>query len=168
MNIKLIATDIDGVWTDGGMYYDNAGGELKKFHVYDGGGVLLAKVMDIPVCILTGEHTTIVENRAAKLKIDYVFQAQKNKLETLTKLCNDLKIDLSNVAYIGDDFNDLKVLEKVGYSALPSSAPKYFAKFADKVLTKKGGEGVFREFVESLLEEHGLLEEALSRVMKIR
>ena len=82
----LIMTDIDGVWTDGGMYYDQTGNEWKKFHTYDSAGVLFAHRLGIPVAILTGEDTFIVQRRAEKLKIDYLFQGVKNKLQTAQQL----------------------------------------------------------------------------------
>ena len=84
----LIMTDIDGVWTDGGMYYDQTGNEWKKFHTYDSAGVVFAHRLGIPVAILTGEDTFIVQRRAEKLKIDYLFQGIKNKLQTAQQLCN--------------------------------------------------------------------------------
>ena len=80
---KLILTDIDGVWTDGGMYYDQTGNEWKKFHTYDSAGVLLAHECNIPVGIITGENTEIVQRRAEKLKIDYLFQGVKNQLRLI-------------------------------------------------------------------------------------
>lgn len=150
--IKLIVTDIDGVWTDGGMYYDQEGNELKKFHTYDSAGVLWCKKEGIPCCIMTGEDTQMVKRRAEKLKVEYLFQGVKNKLAVLNKLCNELQITLDNVAYLGDDINDLKVLKAVGYSACPSSAPKYIQKEVKQVMSKKGGEGVFREFVEEIID----------------
>lgn len=151
---KLILTDIDGVWTDGGMYYDQTGNELKKFNTYDSAGVLFAHLMNIPVGIITGEDTQIVKRRAEKLKIDYLFLGAKNKLEIVQSLCKSLNIEPLDVAYIGDDINDIEVLQNVGWSSCPSSAPNYIKNIVDEVLKKKGGEGVFREFVEGLLEEH--------------
>ena len=88
---KLILTDIDGVWTDGGMYYDETGNEWKKFHTYDSAGVLFAHENNIPVGILTGEKTNIVQRRAEKLKIDFLFQGVKNKLEVAHQLCEKLR-----------------------------------------------------------------------------
>ena len=120
---KLILTDIDGVWTDGGMYYDQTGNEWKKFHTYDSAGVLFAHQNEIPVGIITGEDTEIVARRAAKLKIDYLFQGVKNKLEVAENLCKELNISLDEVAYIGDDLEDVELLKKVGISATPNSAP---------------------------------------------
>lgn len=148
---KLILTDIDGVWTDGGMYYDQTGNEWKKFHTYDSAGVLFAHQNEIPVGIITGEDTEIVARRAAKLKIDYLFQGVKNKLEVVENLCKELNISLDEVAYIGDDLGDIELLKNVGISATPNSAPEYIKKYSQMVMTKNGGEGVFREFVEKIL-----------------
>ena len=148
---KLILTDIDGVWTGGGMYYDQTGNEWKKFHTYDSAGVLFAHQNEIPVGIITGEDTEIVARRAAKLKIDYLFQGVKNKLEVAENLCKELNISLDEVAYIGDDLGDIELLKNVGISATPNSAPEYVKKYSQMVMTKNGGEGVFREFVEKIL-----------------
>ena len=148
---KLILTDIDGVWTDGGMYYDQTGNEWKKFHTYDSAGVLFAHQNEIPVGIITGEDTEIVARRAAKLKVDYLFQGVKNKLEVAQNICKELNITLEDVAYIGDDLGDVDLLKNAGTSATPNSAPEYIKKNAQMVMTKNGGEGVFREFVEKIL-----------------
>lgn len=150
--IKLILTDIDGVWTDGGMYYDQEGNEWKKFHTYDSAGVLFAHRAGIPVGILTGECTRIVERRAEKLKIDYLFQGVTDKLDMARKLCDKLGISLEEVAYIGDDINDVALLQHVGVSGVPASAPSYILRLATIPLSKRGGEGVFREFVETILQ----------------
>lgn len=148
---KLILTDIDGVWTDGGMYYDQDGMELKKFHTYDSAGVLFAHHLGIPVGILTGENTNIVKRRADKLKIDFLYLGCKDKVAVAKELCAQLNITMQDVAYIGDDLNDIKLLKLVGWAGVPVSAPEYVQKLSNIHLTKKGGEGVFREFVESIL-----------------
>jgi len=153
---KLILTDIDGVWTDGGMYYDATNIELKKFNTYDSAGVLFARYLNIPVGIITGENTQIVQRRADKLKVDYCFLGAKNKLAIVLDLCSKLNIPLEEVAYIGDDLNDMEVLSKVGFAGVPSSAPTYVKALANIPLSKKGGEGVFREFVEVLIGEERL------------
>ncbi len=155
--IKLILTDIDGVWTDGGMYYDQQINELKKFHTYDSAGVMLAHEYGIPVGIITGENTQIVKRRAEKLKIDYLYQGIQNKLEVALSLCNQLDVNIKDVAYIGDDFGDIQLLKAVGYAGVPASAPEYIKKLANVTLNKKGGEGVFREFVEQLLDVSQIL-----------
>ena len=159
--IKLFLSDIDGVWTDGGMYYDNEGNELKKFNTSDSAGVLFLRVLDIPVGIITGEDTEIVSRRAKKLGIDLLFMGVRDKLSIVKKLCEEKQIELAEVAFIGDDIIDIPVLEAVGLSATPSNAPEYVKKHAGWVLEKHGGEGVFREFVEKYLSEQGLLEKAI-------
>ena len=137
--IKLILTDIDGVWTDGGMFYDQTGNEWKKFNTSDSAG------------ILTGEKTEIVRRRAEKLKVDYLFQGVVDKLSAAEELCNELGINLEQVAYIGDDLNDAKLLKRVGIAGVPASAPFYIRRLSTIFLEKRGGEGVFREFVEKVL-----------------
>jgi len=158
---KLIITDIDGVWTDGGMYYDQTGNESKKFHIYDGAGVLFCKKLNIPVAIITGENTEIVRKRAEKLKIDFVLMGVENKLATAQELCDKMKISLKEVAFIGDDLNDIALLTKVGYACVPQNAPEYMKRLVNNVTRKKGGEGAFREFVENILENNNKLQEIL-------
>lgn len=148
---KLILTDIDGVWTDGGMYYDGTNVELKKFNTYDSAGVLFAHHLNIPVGILTGENTQIVQRRADKLKIDYCYLGCKDKVAIATDLCKQLNITLREVAYIGDDLNDVALLKRVGWAGVPSSAPCYIKTLANVPLFKRGGDGAFREFVEVIL-----------------
>lgn len=148
---KLIVTDIDGVWTDGGMYYDQEGNELKKFNTYDSAGVLFAKTLGIPVIIMTGENTRIVKRRAEKLRIDGLYMGVKDKLSLLEDIVNNYGCNLSDVAYIGDDINDYQVLQNVGWAACPSSAPIYIKEICDVICKCRGGEGAFREFVEHII-----------------
>ncbi|MCD4772341.1 MAG: HAD hydrolase family protein [Bacteroidales bacterium] len=162
MKIKLVLTDIDGVWTDGGMYYDEQGNEFKKFNTSDSAGVLFLKKLNIPIGIITGENTNIVKRRYEKLKIDYLFMGVSDKLSIALKLCADLNITLEEAAYIGDDINDIELLKNVGVSATPSQAPDYVKKYANIVTLKKGGEGAFREFVETLLAKDYDIEEILN------
>ncbi|MDN5214217.1 HAD-IIIA family hydrolase [Fulvivirgaceae bacterium BMA12] len=165
MHIKLVVTDIDGVWTDGGMYYDNTGNEFKKFNVNDGAGVLLLKKLNIPICIITGEKTEIVRRRAEKLKIEYLYQGVQNKLSKALELCQELGLTPNEIAYVGDDFNDVKLLRQAGISASPANAPAYIQQEAQWTLSKKGGEGAFREFVEKLLAHFDLLDETVKKVL---
>ena len=104
MKIKLVITDIDGVWTDGGMYYDENGNELKKFNTSDSAGVLFLHLLNIPVAIITGESTMIIENRGKKLKVEYILTGVRNKLDESKKLCKQLNIELENTAFIGDRY----------------------------------------------------------------
>lgn len=154
---KLILTDIDGVWTDGGMYYDGTNVELKKFNTYDSAGVLFAHHMGIPVGVITGENTQIVQRRVDKLGVDYCYLGCKDKVVTATKLCEELGITMLDVAYIGDDLNDMKLLKRAGWAGVPSSAPKYVKALSTIRLKTKGGEGVFREFVEAIFGDEIIL-----------
>lgn len=160
----LILTDIDGVWTDGGMYYDQTGNEWKKFNTSDGAGVLFCKIKNIPVGIITGEKTDIVARRAEKLNIKIVKQGVKDKLEVAKSICIELGISLSDVAYIGDDLNDIELLKSVGISATPANAPDYVKKLVGFVTQKKGGEGAFREFVETIFTECGVLDDVIKSI----
>lgn len=162
---KIVFTDIDGVWTDGGMYYDQTGNEWKKFNTSDSAGILLLRTLGIPVAIITGEQTSIVERRAAKLKIEYLYQGVRNKLQVAQELCLQLNIELSEAAFIGDDIGDVKLLEACGISGAPANAPEYIRKRAQIVTSAKGGDGAFREFVECVLANSGKLEEALSQII---
>ncbi len=151
---KLVLTDIDGVWTDGGMYYDQTGNEWKKFNTSDSAGVMFLKTLGIPVGIITGEDTDIVRRRAQKLNIDLLFMGVKDKLSVATQLCQELKIELKEVAYIGDDINDIELLSAVGFSAAPANAPDYIKTLVDLKLTVAGGQGAFRAFVEHIIDQH--------------
>lgn len=148
---KLVLTDIDGVWTDGGMYYDQTGNEWKKFNTSDSAGVIFCHEYNIPVGIITGEDTEIVKRRSDKLKMDYLFQGVSNKLEIASGLCKKLNISFEQVAFIGDDIVDVELLKAVKYSGAPANAPSYIKNIVKIVTDKKGGEGAFREFVEQLL-----------------
>lgn len=158
---KLVITDIDGVWTDGGMYYDQTGNELKKFNTSDSAGILFCKKLNIPVCIITGENTEIVKRRAEKLKIEYVYQGSSNKLQIAIELCMQLNISLSDVAFIGDDIGDIELLKSVGTSCAPANASVYIQELVDYVTKLKGGEGAFREFIEYLLQSNYTIDEVL-------
>lgn len=135
--IKLVLTDIDGVWTDGGMYYDETGNEWKKFNTSDSAGVLFLRLLDIPMGIVTGENTEIVKRRAAKLKIDELHLGVKNKLNLAKSICKKYNISINELAYIGDDINDIPLLEAAGFSACPDNAPTYVKSRVDLVLQKK-------------------------------
>ncbi len=154
--IKLFATDVDGVLTDAGMYYDNNGNELKKFNTHDGMAFKILKEKGIFTAMITSEKTNIVKLRASKLQADYLFQGVKGgeKLEVLKKICIEKNMSLSEVAYIGDDINDYNVLSSVGFPACPMNAITNIKNIEGIThLSKSGGDGAVREFVELLLNE---------------
>ena len=151
--IKLVATDIDGVWTDAKMYYTNDGDFMKAFSTYDGMAVQLLKEQNIETAILTSENSTIVKQRAKKLGIKYVYINEKKKLLRLKYICNNLNISMKNVAYIGDDLNDMDVLKKVGISAMPINSPILKLFKPDYITKVKGGDGAFREFADLIIQQ---------------
>ena len=152
--IKLVATDIDGVWTDAKMHYTENGDFMKSFSTYDGMGVEMLRNKNIETVIMTSENSSIVLRRAEKLKIKEVYIDEKNKLERLKKICSNKKITLNEVAYIGDDINDIEVLKNVGISALTNNSPIKEQIEVDYITKKKGGDGAFREFAELILKEN--------------
>ncbi len=160
---KLVITDIDGVWTDGGMYYDQQGNEWKKFNTSDSAGVLFLRLAEIPLVIMTGEDTEIVKRRADKLRIEQVYQGVKDKLKVATDLTAQMGIRLEDVAFIGDDLGDMPLLRKVGFAACPNNAPHYVKSLVHLVTQKSGGEGAFREFVEHMLSQSDRLNPILAQ-----
>lgn len=155
VKIKLFLTDVDGVLTDGGMYYTESGDEFKKFNTRDGMAFELLRKAEIKTGIITSENTQIVARRAAKLKADYLYQGQRDggKLAAAKEICEKEGITLREVAYIGDDLNCIGLLEKVGLAACPSDAVNAVKAVPGIVmLYKKGGEGCVREFVERIVK----------------
>lgn len=148
MKPKLILTDIDGVWTDGGMYYDQTGNEWKRFSTYDGAGVSIAHANGALVGIITGEETDIVTMRANKLNVDFIYQGVKDKLKIADRCCKELGISFKDIAYIGDDYADIPLLEVVEYSGAPANAMSEVKNKVNYVTTVCGGNGAFREFVD--------------------
>ena len=153
MKIKLIGTDIDGVWTDSKIYYNDKGECMKAFSAYDGMGIEILRKERIPVVIMTSENSKAVSKRAKKLKIKEVYIGEKNKLNRLETICDNKKITLNDVAYIGDDINDIQVLNRVSFSALTYNSPIKNKIKVDYITKLKGGDGAFREFVDIILKE---------------
>ncbi|WP_104757599.1 KdsC family phosphatase [Helicobacter salomonis] len=152
--VKVFLCDCDGTLTDGGMYYLENGQQFKKFSVADGIGFELLKAAGIKTGILTGEITPIVEHRAKKLKLDYLYQgcSPQGKLEAARAICALEKISLEQVAYVGDDVNDLPLLEQVGLKACVQNAQESLKTLPGVVILKhKGGEGAVRELINSIL-----------------
>ena len=151
--IKLFISDVDGVLTDGSMYYSENGDELKRFNTYDGMAFQILREKGVKTAIITSEKTKIVSNRAKKLKIDFLYQGASgsNKLLIAKKICEDNNINFSSVSYIGDDINCYELLTAVKYKACPRNAVKIIKNIKDILLLKfKGGDGAVREYVEFL------------------
>ena len=152
--IKLFLSDVDGTLTDAGMYYGENGEEFKKFNTHDGKGFELLRKAGIKTGIITSENTKIVENRAKKLKVDYLYQGleHKGKLDIAKEICQKENISLQEVAYIGDDINCKELLQSVGIAACPANALEEIKSISNIIkLSKKGGDGAVREFVERII-----------------
>ena len=149
--IKVVLTDVDGVLTDGGMYYSTKGDIMKKFHVRDGMGVTLLRKNDIPTIIVTKEKNEIIKQWSKKMKIDKLLMGIINKEVVLEKICKNYDVQASEICYIGDDINDLGLLKLVGLSATPSDGIIETQKICDYVCENNGGNGVFREVANMIL-----------------
>jgi YrbI family 3-deoxy-D-manno-octulosonate 8-phosphate phosphatase len=143
--------------TNGGMYYSADGDSMKRFHVHDGMGLQLLKAKGVKVGIITSEDNQIVRKRFEKLRLDFLVQGKRNegKLAAAKSICDDMGIDLSEVAYIGDDINCRELLQHVGLAACPADAMDVIKSIPGIVLLKKkGGEGCVREFVELIIKHN--------------
>ena len=150
--IKLVVTDVDGVLTDGGLYYTDEGLVMKKFQVKDGMGMRLLRLADIKNAIITTDDSELIKIRGEKLKVDYVFLGIWDKENKLLEICRTENISPENVAFIGDDVNDIGIIEAAGVSACPNDAVIEIRDRVDLILQKNGGEGVFREFSDLILK----------------
>lgn len=150
-NIKMVVTDCDGCLTDAGMYYSENGDELKKFNTKDGLGFGLLRKNGILTGIITGEDVQLNRRRAEKLGLDFIENGVRDKAAVLTEVCNRYNISPENVAYIGDDINDLPAMKTVGFSACPSDAVDAVLSSADYVCRRSGGNGAVREVIDLIL-----------------
>jgi 3-deoxy-D-manno-octulosonate 8-phosphate phosphatase (KDO 8-P phosphatase) len=149
--IKLLLLDVDGVLTDGGIYYSASGEELKKFNTQDGYGIVKLQRAGIRVGIITGKVSTIVVRRAAELGIEDVYQNLDDKLSVYGQIKAKLNLEDAHVAYIGDDEFDLPVLERVGFSAAPADAVEAVRRRVHYACKRSGGAGAVREVIDLLM-----------------
>jgi YrbI family 3-deoxy-D-manno-octulosonate 8-phosphate phosphatase len=156
--IKLIATDIDGVWTDSMMYYNCSGVIMKSFSTYDGMGASLLLKNNFIIAMITSEYENIeiLNARAKKLNIKEVYTNEKNKLSRIEYLMKKYNLKKENIAYIGDDINDLEALKFVGLSASPPNTPilNYFK--PDFITSRKSGKGAFRDLSDLILKSQNI------------
>ena len=151
--IRLLLTDCDGVLTDGTVYYSANGEEMKRFNLRDGMGVeRLRRLAGVEVGIVTGECSPAVQQRAAKLNIVELHEGVKDKAAALQAILHRRGLRCEQVAYIGDDTNDLGIMGEVGLTACPADALPMVQKIVDVVCGRRGGEGAFREFAELIIE----------------
>lgn len=159
--VKILIMDVDGVMTDGGMYYGEHGEELKKFNTRDGHGIGLVHQAGIKTAIITRERTEIVSRRATKLGIKEVHQGAVDKWLVVASMLERLAVTPDEVCYIGDDLGDLPVLKRVGLAVVVADATPLVHNHAHYVTRTKGGEGAVREVCELILAAQGKLDELL-------
>lgn len=152
--VKCVLTDCDGVLTNGGMYYSENGDELKRFNARDGMGFQLLRERGIFTGIITGEDRELVRKRASKLEADVLFMGIRDKAKTLRELCETFNLRLSEIAYLGDDINDLDVIREVGFGCAVADGADSVKEAAVYVTQAKGGEGAFREVADMILRSH--------------
>jgi len=149
--INLVLTDVDGVLTDGGMYYSEKGEVLKKFNTRDGMGVELLLQNKIQTIFITRENSKITKSRAKKVKVTQVLSGIKNKKVELIKICEKYSVKPENIAYIGDDVNDIEIMKLVGFSASPNDGISEVKKIVQYICENNGGKGAFREFADLII-----------------
>lgn len=155
--IKLLVTDVDGVLTDGGIIFDDNGLEYKRFNVKDGLIVSHLRHSGILVGAITGRNSKVVENRCEELNFDFHYHGVRDKAQKLEEILEVLDLMVEEVAYIGDDLIDLPLIRKVGFSACPADALPYISAHVDFVSCLNGGQGVFREVSDLILQSKGQL-----------
>ncbi|PKL83902.1 MAG: 3-deoxy-D-manno-octulosonate 8-phosphate phosphatase [Ignavibacteriae bacterium HGW-Ignavibacteriae-3] len=149
----MLLTDVDGVLTDAGVYYSSNGELMKRFSIRDGMGVeLLRKQVNVETGIITREDTLIVKTRANRLGIKELHMGILDKLKTLEEIIARKKIKAEEIAFIGDDVNDVEILKSVGLSACPNDATKIVKGVADMIVESKGGHGAFRDLADFIIE----------------
>lgn len=153
LSIKLFIADIDGVMTDGGVYYSESGDKLKKFSFYDTMGFKILHNNGIKTAMICSDASTVVSTLAEELKVDFLHQDSEDKYETAREICEEAGLELSEVAYIGDDVNDEKLIKNVGLAACPANATTTVKEMTDiLVLKRSGGHGAVREMIDYILE----------------
>jgi len=156
VSIELIVLDVDGTMTDSCITYSENGDEIKSFNVKDGLAIASWRKLGKQVAIITGRSSKIVERRAKELHIEHFYQGIHNKKEVLDKLLEKLDLTMDNVAAIGDDLNDFKMLKAAKISFVPRDSSAYVDRIATVILNKKGGDGAVREMIERLIVLEGL------------
>ena len=158
-NIKLLALDVDGVMTDGSVFFTALGDEIKAFNILDGQGIKSLLVNQIEVAIITGRTSPLTEKRASDLGIEHIVQGREDKKTALLELCKKLKISHNETAYVGDDLPDLSAIKLVNVGFTVPNAHPFIRKHADYCTTLGGGKGAVREICDLILCAKGLIDE---------
>jgi 3-deoxy-D-manno-octulosonate 8-phosphate phosphatase (KDO 8-P phosphatase) len=163
--IKIIFTDCDGVLTNNSIIYDNTDFEVKSFSARDGLGAKFWHLSGGYIAVITGRKSHALQRRVNDLKIDYLHQGVINKLECAMEILNELHLDLSNAAFIGDDYNDLPLLNKVAFSATPIDCAEGISQHVNYVTTKPGGSGALRELIDYILHKQDRYDEVIKEFL---
>ena len=164
--IRLIAFDVDGVMTDGGLYFSDSGEEFKRFNSLDGHGLKMLRASGVEVAIITGRTSRCVEARAQNLGITHVFQGVENKLEAMLELLSKLRLSRDTAAYMGDDVVDLMVMRHVGLAISVPQAPLLVRKHSHYVTEREGGHGAVREACELIMSAQDTLDAQLAQYLQ--
>ena len=154
--IKLVVLDVDGTLTDGGIYYDAQGNEIKRFDVKDGLGIKVGIAAGLEFAVITGRESPMVERRVKELGIQHLVQGIQKKKPALDKLIKQLNFEKEEVAYMGDDLNDRRAMQEVGICACPADANEEIQRMSHFVAPHDGGHGAVRDFVQAILEQRGI------------
>ncbi|MFK5984200.1 MAG: 3-deoxy-manno-octulosonate-8-phosphatase KdsC [Pseudomonadota bacterium] len=165
-NIRLLICDIDGVMTDGSLFFGDNGQEYKAFNALDGHGIKMLQDTGVKVAILTGRTSNIVLHRMKNLSVELIYQGQSDKRIGYQQLLEDLNIKAEQVAYIGDDVIDLPVMTKVGLAIAVANAHPLVKKHADMITENRGGHGAVRELCDFLLQAQGNYEQLMSQYLE--
>jgi 3-deoxy-D-manno-octulosonate 8-phosphate phosphatase (KDO 8-P phosphatase) len=164
-NVTLLLLDVDGVLTDGGIIRDDAGQQIKRFHVRDGAGIVLWRRLQKEVAIITGKESNVVALRAEELGIQHVYQNVGNKLEAYDQIKDELGVKDTEIAYIGDDLPDLPVMRRVAVPIAVADAAEEVRAIAKYVTKYPGGYGAVRDAIEFMCKEMGVWQQVLDKYM---
>lgn len=162
--MKYMVIDVDGTMTDGGIYYDENGNELKKFCTFDAAGFFAAHAAGIKIIVLTGRKCMATKRRMSELKVDYLFQGVKNKRSFLTQFICENNISKEELGYIGDDLNDLPGMKLAGFVACPSNSCEEVKGIANYISPVEGGKGVVRDVISCILKKEGVWDNVIKRI----
>lgn len=165
--IKIIVLDVDGTLTDGKIYYDSMGNEMKSFNVKDGMAIAQAIKNNIEIAVITGRKSDIVEKRCKELGIKNIYQGISKKLEALDDLLSKVNLSYNNVLFIGDDINDLEVIENVKYGACPADSAAEVIEKCIFISRFSGGNGAVREIIELVLRKQDKWESIVNKYVGV-
>lgn len=165
-HIRLVIFDVDGVLTDGSLYIDADGRELKAFHSRDGHGMKMLQACGVEIAIITGRTSETVSHRMASLGIAHVYQGQRDKLPAFVELMDKLSLQPQQVAYVGDDVVDLPIMRRVGFAVAVQDAHTLVRKHAHWQTAAPGGRGAVRDVCEFVMEAQGMLDEQLGKYLE--